>query len=45
MNENKIIIIGHLDMNGWIDHMKRVYDPNGIAPTISTCGGATHNRK
>lgn len=22
-----------------LDHMNRVYDPDGIAPTLSTCGG------
>ena len=40
---NEIIIIGTLDVNGWIDLAKRVYDPQGIAPALNTMqGGGKH---
>ena len=31
-------IIGHLDIKGH-DAIKRVYSPEGISPTLTTCGG------
>lgn len=31
-------MIGHLDIKGH-DAIKRVYSPEGIAPTLTTCGG------
>lgn len=38
--EPKIIVVGRLDIKGK-DQIKRVYDPNGVAPTLSTMQGAT----
>lgn len=35
---NDLRMIGHLDIKGH-DAIKRVYDPEGIAPTLTTCGG------
>lgn len=31
-------MVGHLDIKGH-DAIKRVYSPEGIAPTLTTCGG------
>ena len=31
-------MIGHLDIKGY-NAIKRVYSPEGIAPTLTTCGG------
>lgn len=40
---NEIIIAGTLDVDGWLDLMKRVYDPQGIAPALNTMqGGGRH---
>ena len=33
-----IKVIGRLDIKG-MDIIRRVYDPDGIAPTLNTCGG------
>lgn len=32
-------VIGKLNMDKWQDHMKRIYDVDKYAPTISTCQG------
>ena len=41
MNAN--IIVGTLEVDGWIDLAKRVYDPQGIAPALNTMqGGGKH---
>lgn len=38
-----LIIAGTFDRKGWIDLAKRVYDPQGIAPTLNTMqGGGRH---
>lgn len=34
----KIEMIGLLDIKGQ-DSIRRVYDPDGLAPTLTTCGG------
>ena len=36
---NEIIIAGILEVDGWIDLAKRVYDPQGIAPALNTMQG------
>ena len=36
--EPKCIMVGHLDIKA-MDVCKRVYDPDGIAPTLTTSGG------
>lgn len=35
----EIVIAGTLEIEGWLDLMKRVYDPQGIAPTLNTMQG------
>ena len=42
--EPKIIISGCLDIKGK-DQIKRVYDSNGIAPTLSTMQGGSQEPK
>lgn len=34
----KLEMIGLLDIKGR-DSVRRVYDPDGLAPTLATCGG------
>lgn len=34
----KLEMIGLLDIKGQ-DSIRRVYDPDGLAPTLTTCGG------
>lgn len=36
---NEIVIVGRLEVPGWLDLMCRVYDVGGCAPTINTCQG------
>lgn len=39
MNEvPKLEMLGLLDIKGQ-DCIRRVYDPNGLSPTLTTCGG------
>lgn len=33
-----MIMLGHLDIRG-NDSVKRVYSPDGVSPTLTTCGG------
>ncbi len=40
----QIIVLGKLPIAGQ-DQMKRVYDPNGIAPTLSTMQGGQQEPK
>jgi len=42
--EPKIIVVGRLDIKGK-DQIKRVYDPNGFAPTLSTMQGGQQQPK
>ena len=37
-------MVGQLDIQGH-DSLKRVYDPNGIAPTLTTVQGGYHHAK
>ena len=39
---NYIVVTGSLKKKGWIDHVSRVYSPDGICPTITTCQGGGH---
>lgn len=39
MEQPKIEMIGLLDIKG-MEQIRRVYHPTGIAPTLTTCGGA-----
>lgn len=41
----EIIIAGTLEIEGWLDIMKRVYDPQGIAPTLHTMQGGERQPK
>jgi DNA (cytosine-5)-methyltransferase 1 len=41
----KIEMIGHLDKPNWREQWKRVYDPNGISPTLVCTGGGNHEPK
>ena len=36
---NNVNVLGKLDLKGWHDILCRIYDNNGISPTINTCGG------
>lgn len=36
---NEIVIVGKLEVPGWLDIMSRVYDIEGIAPCINTMQG------
>lgn len=40
----KTKVMGLLDIKG-LEIVRRVYDPEYLAPTISTCGGGTDNQK
>ena len=40
----KLEMIGLLDIKGQ-DSVRRVYDPDGLAPTLTTCGGGYISRK
>lgn len=43
---NRINIIGQMDnSDGTFESANRIYDANGIAPTIPTCGGVESNQK
>lgn len=44
---SKIEIIGCMDntMDHTFESANRVYDVNGISPTINTCGGGDYNLK
>lgn len=34
-----IQVVGDIQIEGWLDLMKRVYCVNGISPSLNTCGG------
>ncbi len=42
-NSNKLIQIGSLDIPQWTESRRRVYSPEGCAPTLNGigCGGNT----
>lgn len=42
--EPKCIQVGNLDIKGR-DSMKKVYSPEGISPTLTTCGGGNTQAK
>lgn len=41
---NKLVEVGSLDIKGK-DQIKRVYDPNGVAPTLSTMQGVVKSQR
>ena len=46
--EPKCVVVGQIEEGKWgkvIDMHKRVYDPNGIAPTLATCSGGNTEKK
>ena len=43
--EEKPIVIGMTQDDRIYESARRVYDPNGIAPTQNTCGGGGHETK
>lgn len=40
-SSNKLIQVGSLDMPQWTESSRRVYSPEGCAPTLSTMQGGT----
>ena len=34
MQDARIIVAGKLEIDGWYNQMRTVYDPEGIAPTL-----------
>lgn len=43
--KNNSNVIGHLEMDKWQDHMKRIYDVNSYAPTLGTMQGGNTEPK
>ena len=43
--KNNSNVIGHLEMDKWQDHMKRIYDANSYAPTLGTMQGGNTEPK
>lgn len=41
---NRLILAGRLNMKG-IDQIKRVYDPAGLAPTLTAMQGVIYNQR
>lgn len=41
---NQLILVGRLNVKG-IDQIKRVYDPTGLAPTLTVMQGVIYNLK
>lgn len=39
MQDAKVIVAGKLEIKGWYNQMRTVYDPDGIAPTLCACMG------
>jgi DNA (cytosine-5)-methyltransferase 1 len=44
LNTDKLDHVGDIDLHGY-DYLKRVYNENGLSPTISTCGGGHREPK
>ncbi len=42
---NRIIVTGTLEIEGYLDSIKRVYDPHGISPTVTTMQGGERQPK
>lgn len=42
IKNKKIIVVGMLDLKGFNESSRRVYDPKGICPCIPTCSGGGH---
>lgn len=40
-----LIQVGELDIKGYLDCIKRVYHPNGIAPSLTTMQGGNRQPK
>lgn len=45
VQKDTLIIQGRLEQEGWMDEMKRVYDPVGISPTLTTMQGGYRQPK
>lgn len=43
--KNKVTVIGKIEKEGLLDIIKRVYDPQGISPTLSTMQGGERQPK
>lgn len=43
--KNRTIVTGIIEAKGLLDSMKRVYDPQGLAPTLSTMQGGERQPK
>ena len=39
--KNKTIVTGTIEIKGYLDIMKRVYDPHGISPTLHSMQGGS----
>lgn len=45
VQKDTLVIQGRLEQEGWMDEMKRVYDPVGISPTLTTMQGGYRQPK
>lgn len=45
VQKDTLIIQGRLEKQGWMDEMKRIYDPEGISPTLTTMQGGYRQPK
>lgn len=45
VQKDSLIIQGRLEQKGWKDEMKRVYDPEGLSPTLTTMQGGYRQPK
>lgn len=45
ISNSSLIMIGELDIKGYLDYMKRVYHPNGLAPSLMTMQGGGRQPK
>lgn len=43
--KNKTIVTGTIEIKGYLDIMKRVYDPHGISPTLHSMQGGERQPK
>lgn len=45
VQKDSLVIQGRLEQKGWKDEMKRVYDPSGLSPTLTTMQGGYRQPK